>query len=228
MPPSSMGPLAVRGELDAAPFSLVQSFDLRDEFEVLGDMGISVIGPVRSILFFSRVPIDELAGAVVGATYQSATAVQLMKVVLEQRFGVRPREYTGLDAPHLDAFLLIGDDALVTHNRVDGYPHVYDLADVWWEWKRLPFVFAVWMVRRDLAPEAKETLTLGLRRNLEHNMTHCLDAIARKREHMGLTSVEVIDYLRAFRYVLDENDYRAMEDFEGAWRSLTLAKEAAV
>lgn len=228
MPPSSMGPLALRGELDAAPFSLVQSFDLREEFEVLGDMGISVIGPVRSILFFSRVPIDELTGGVVGATSQSATAVQLMKVLLEQRFGVRPREYASLDASHLDAFLLIGDDALVTHNRVEGYPYVYDLADVWWEWKRLPFVFAVWMVRQDLPLEAKESLAQGLRRSLEHNMSHSLDAIARKREPMGLTSSEVVDYLRAFRYVLDEKDYQAIMDFEGAWRSLTLAKEAAV
>ena len=228
MPPSSMGPLGLSGELDAAPFSLIQSFDLRDEFEILGDMGISVIGPVRSILFFSQVPIDELTGAGVGATSESATAVQLMKVLLEQRFGVRPREYAGLDAPHLDAFLLIGDEALVTHNRVDGYPYVYDLADVWWEWKRLPFVFAVWMVRRDLAPEVKHALAEALRGNLEHSMAHSLDEIARKREPMGLTTVEVVDYLRAFRYVLDEKDYQAIVDFEGAWRSLTLAKEAAV
>ena len=130
MPPSSMGPLALRGELDAAPFSLVQSFGLRDDYESLGDMGISVIGPVRSILFYSRVPIYELCGAVVGATSESATAVQLMKVLLEQRYEVRPREYTGLEQPDLDAFLLIGDDALTTHGRVDGFPYSYDLAEV--------------------------------------------------------------------------------------------------
>ena len=141
---------------------------------------------------------------------------------------MRPREYANLEPEHLDAFLLIGDDALVTHNRIDGFPYVYDLADVWWEWKRLPFVFAVWMVRRDLAPEVKHLLAEALRRNLEHNMTHSLDVIARKRETMGLSSAEVVDYLRAFRYVLDERDYRAIEEFEGAWRSLTLAKEAAV
>ena len=106
MPPSAMGPLAQAGELDAAPFSLVQSFDLRDRYESLGDMGISVKGPVRSILFYSRVPVEDLSGAVVGATQESATAVQLMKVLLEQRYQVRPREYVGLDFPGLDAFLL--------------------------------------------------------------------------------------------------------------------------
>ena len=228
MPPSSMGPLARRGELDAAPFSLVQSFDLRDEFESLGDMGISVIGPVKSILFYSRAPIDELSGAVVGATSESATAVQLMKVLLEQRFEVRPREYANLEPADMDAFLLIGDDALVTHNRVDGFPYCYDLAEVWWEWKRLPFVFAVWMARRDLAPEVKRSLADALRRNLERNMACGLDDIARKRRRMGLAAAEVVDYLRAFRYVLDADDWRAIEEFEGAYRSLTLVKEAAV
>ncbi len=228
MPPSLMGPLALRGELDAAPFSLVQSFDLRDEFESLGNMGISVIGPVKSILFYSRVPIDELSGAVVGATTQSATAVQLMKVLLEQRFDVRPREYAGLVRPDPDAFLLIGDDALVTHNRVDGYPYRYDLAEVWWEWKRLPFVFAVWMVRRGLPPAVKRSLADGLRLNLERNMAGSLDDIARKRQRMGLAAAEVVDYLRAFRYVLDNDDQRAIEEFEGAFRSLGLVKEAAV
>ena len=38
MPPSSMGPLARSGDLDAGPFSLVQSFDLRDTNEILGNM----------------------------------------------------------------------------------------------------------------------------------------------------------------------------------------------
>ena len=228
MPPSSMGPLALRGELDAAPFSLVQSFELSEDYESLGDMGISVIGPVRSILFYSRVPMHDLSGAVVGATSESATAVQLMKVLLEQRYEVRPREYTGLEQPDLDAFLLIGDDALTTHGRVDGFPYCYDLAEVWWEWKELPFVFAVWMARRCLAPEVKQELAVGLRRNLEENMSCSLEAIARKRECMGLTSAEVVDYLRAFRFVLDTKDLRAIEEFEGAWRSLSLAKEAAI
>ena len=227
MPPSAMGPLAQAEELDAAPFSLVQCFDLRDRYEILGDMGISVKGPVRSILFYSRVPLSELSGAVVGATQESATAAQLMKVLLEQRYEVRPREYVGLESPKLDAFLLIGDDALATHDRVEGFSYRYDLAEEWLKWKGLPFVFAVWMARRTLETEVKEMLVDRLRKNLVENMDHNLKAIADKREAMGMTSEEIADYLRAFRYVLSEEDRQAIEMFEGAWRSLEPFHERA-
>ena len=174
------GPLAQAEKLDAGPFSLVQSFDLEDRYEYLGSMGISVKGPVLSILFYSRVPMEELSGALVGATRESATAVQLMKVILEHRSGVRPREYTALDSPGLDAFLLIGDDALLTHGQVKGYPYRYDLAEEWLDWKGLPFVFAVWMARRSLDDGVKVLLADGLRENLARNMRDNLKSHSRQ------------------------------------------------
>ena len=228
MPPSAMGPLAQAAELDAGPFSLVQCFDLEDRYEALGDMGISVKGPVRSILFYSHVPIWELSEAVVGVTQESATAIQLMKVILEQRYEVHPREYADLKAPKLDAFLLIGDEALATHDRVEDFPYRYDLAEEWLKWKGLPFVFALWMVRRTLEADVKEMLADRLKKNLAENMSYNLKVIADKREHMGMTFEDIAYYLRAFRYVLSEEDQQAIEVFKEAWRSMSLAKEATV
>ena len=56
-------------------------------------------------------------------------------------------------------------------------------------------------------------------------MNHNLKVIADKREYMGMTSEEVADYLRAFRYVLSGEDRQAIEVFAGAWRSLSRVKE---
>ena len=225
MPPSHMGPLAQAEELDAGPFSLVQSFDLEDRYEHLGSLGISAKGPVLSILFYSRKPMQELSRALVGATTESATAVQLMKVILEHKCGVRPREYTALDAPGLDAFLLIGDQALLTHGKVEGYPYRYDLAEEWLDWKGLPFVFAVWMARRSLDERVKSCLAEGLRSNLAANMKTNLKTIADKRSHMGMTYDEVAGYLRGLRFVLDDDDYEAIRVFKQAWCTLQSAKE---
>lgn len=225
MPPSYMGPLAQLGELDAAPFSLVQSFDLRDRYETLGNMGISVKGPVRSILLYSRVQISELSGAVVGVTQESGTASQLLRVILEQRYDVHPKAYVDLGHSILDAFLLIGDDALATHDNVEGFPYRYDLAEEWLRWNGLPFVFAVWMVRRTVESDVKKILADSVRANLAQNMNYNLSVIASKREYMGMTVNELTDYLEAFRYVLSEEDQRAIEEFEKAWRSLSLVKE---
>ena len=39
-----------------------------------------------------------------------------------------------------------------------------------------------------------------------------------------MTSEEVADYLRAFRYVLSEEDRQAIDVFAVAWRSLSLSE----
>ncbi len=226
MPPSYMGPLAQAEKLDAGPFSLVQSFDLEDRYEYLGGMGISAKGPVLSILFYSRVPMEELSGALVGTTRESATSVQLMKIILEHRCGVRPKEYTALDVPGLDAFLLIGDDALATHGRVEEYPYRYDLAEEWYDWKGLPFVFAVWMARKSLDDGVKAMLADGLSKNLAWNMANNLEAISDKRAYMGMTREEVAGYLRGLRFTLDAEDMEAIDVFRREWRSLAVLKEA--
>ncbi|MBF8267371.1 MAG: futalosine synthase [Dehalococcoidia bacterium] len=228
MHPSAMGPLAQAQELDAAPFSLVQGFDLEDTYEPLGDMGIAVKGPVKSILLYSTVPVQELSDAVIGVTGESATASQLLRLILERRFRVQVREYAGLDSSRLDALLLIGDKALQTHDRVDGFPHRYDLAEEWLRWRGLPFVFALWMVRRSLEPGLKEMLAGRLRRNLAENMARNLRAIADKRPDLGMTAQQVADYLRVFRYVLSGEDFQAIEAFKSDWRSLGAAREAAL
>ncbi len=228
MPPSYMGPLAQAEKLDAGPFSLVQSFDLEDRYEYLGGMGIGAKGPVLSILLYSRVPMEELSGALVGATRESATAVQLMKSILEHRRGVRPKEYTALDVPGLDAFLLIGDDALTTHGRVEGYPYRYDLAEEWYDWKGLPFVFAVWMARKSLDDGVKALLADGLRKNLAWNLENNLKTIADKRAYMGMTYEEVAGYFSGLRLTLDAEDMEAIDVFRRECLSLAAVKEATV
>lgn len=220
MPPSSMGPLARSGDLDAGPFSLVQSFDLRDTHEILGNMGIGVKGPVLSILLYSRVPMSELSGNFIGVTQESATASQLLRVLLENYYNVKPRAYVDLSASQQQAFLLIGDQALAADEQLDGFPYRYDLSDVWLQCNGLPFVFAVWMIRRDLPSDYKIMLANRIKDNLLKNMEHNLDIIADKRSDVGIRSDQIIAYLKAFRYVLSTEEWQGAEEFERTWRSL--------
>ena len=228
MHPRDMGPMAKSGDLDAGPFSLIQARQLRAEFESLGDMGISIKGPVKSILLYSRVPLLDLFDSFIGVTQASATAAQLIKVILEQRYRVRPREYVGLESGKLDAFLLIGDDALTTHGTADGFPHRYDLAEEWQNWKDMPFVFATWMVRRDMEPLFKRMLANKIKENLAINLESNLTAISTNRRYMGLSDDDIADYLLAFRYNLDDDDWRGMREFEKEYESLSLPKEATI
>ncbi len=220
MPPSAMGPLAHQGELQAAPFSLIQSFSITDRYETLFDMGISVMGAVRSILLYSKLPISELSGHRIGVTQETATSSQLLRVILEIKYGVNPSEYTELSAEGSTAFLLIGDQALETHDIVAGYPYRYDLSVEWFDWQNLPFVFARWMIMSSLADSIKKEIGSRLRNNLTTNMSGDLKDIVSKRQYMRIEAGGIESYLRSFRYLFSDEDQEAIRIFEKAWRSL--------
>ena len=90
-----------------------------------------------------------------------------MKTLLSRRFRVTPNRYVGLDDEPTDAFLLIGDEALRQRRGVPGYPHLYDLGEEWHRWTGLPFVFARWVVRRDLNDDKVRWLEALLSRSIE-------------------------------------------------------------
>ena len=151
--PTELNDLLRSGSLDAG---LVSSFAYgvdHDDYVLLPDLGISACGAVGSVLLFSRMEIDTLDGHVVGLTPQSATSVNLLRIIFEKFLGVRPRYRSGcfmeLEQGDAAAYLSIGDEALRRRAAASGY-HVYDLASIWLEHTGLPFVFAVCAVRDDV------------------------------------------------------------------------------
>ena len=70
----------------------IQSFTITDRYETLCDMGIRVMGAVRSILLYSKLPISELSESKIGVTQESATSSQLLRVILEIKYDVKPEE----------------------------------------------------------------------------------------------------------------------------------------
>jgi chorismate dehydratase len=83
-----------------------------------------------------------------------------LRLLLEERYGVQPREYRR-GAESGDARLVIGDAALEEVKR-GRFKFVYDLGEEWRRWQELPFVFARWVVRRDLPQEEKQRFIRSL------------------------------------------------------------------
>lgn len=158
--PRAMGEAARQTRVDAGPFSLMDWQELEKDFVPLGDFIIGTRRATGSVLLFSREPVAELKdGARVALDPASATGAALTRVLLEERRGIKPR-YVAPDAEDADARLLIGDPALIGRlHGVEGFPHVLDLGEAWWEWHRLPFVFAIWGIRRTLPPSEAPALT---------------------------------------------------------------------
>jgi chorismate dehydratase len=175
---------------------------------VLPDIAIASLNRVRSIQLVSKKPIEEIRTVAVDTS--SRTSVGLTQVLLTKFFGGH-RELTPM-APELgamlercDAGLLIGDPALMVDT---GGLHAYDLAEVWRAKTGLPFVFAVWTVRKAALAEMRAGVELAaiFRRSRDHGLLpENLDAIAREwSPRMGLSHGEITSYLREnIHYTLD-------------------------
>ena len=209
--PTTMGRLAGADLVDAAPLSLVDYFRLSTSFELLGDFCIATADATQSVLLFSAKRIDALGHATIAVSAETATSVELLKVLLVSRYGLPPGAFVGLDEA-CDARLLIGDEALRQRRKPSRFAYVYDLGTLWYEWTGLPFVFAVWVMRKDLPDSDKRTLKgvvgNGLRRGLQ-----AVDQIAAKRGDTALNPREIRAYLRGFHYVLGPRERRAVALF---------------
>ena len=158
--PSELNRLLREGFLDVSVVSSYEYITNWDKYLLLPDLSISAYRKVRSVLFFSKVPIHQLHRKDVWITRSSMTSRELLKYLLKNVYGVEPNFYyyslkEGGLPQNPKAVLAIGDDALKFLPK-KAFPFVYDLAEEWFNLTRLPFVFAVWAVRRDSYEKKRE------------------------------------------------------------------------
>jgi chorismate dehydratase len=153
--PEKLSEQLVAGDLDIGPVTLVEFLRNAEDLVALPDIAVGCDGAVMSCEIVSRRPLEELDGAPVALGSTSRTSVRLAELLLQERYGVRPRYFRRApDLPAMlreaDAAVVIGDVGLRAYLRALPEPglEVHDLGRLWKEWTGLPFVFAVWAVRR--------------------------------------------------------------------------------
>jgi chorismate dehydratase len=157
-PPATLNELIRGGALDLSACSSIEYARNPERYLLLPDLAIGSRGPVKSVLLLSRIPLKDLDGEELLVTAETHTSAALLRVVLERVYNVRPvfktapasvRQALALGSRE-PAVLAIGDEALTL--RLDpSFPHQLDLGEVWRDWTGLPFVFGVWVARRDAA-----------------------------------------------------------------------------
>ncbi len=210
--PTELNRQLLDGDIDLTLVSSVEFLRHRNLLRALPDFSVATLGPVYSVMLFHWAPWEELSGKKVALTTDSATSVELLKVLLRET-GVTA-EFVPL-APGLDtmlgscdAALLIGDAALreaVAKREVDGRkPLITDLGRAWYDLTKLPFTFAVWASRKDTPPS--ELLVAKLRAAREHGLGQ-LGAVSRaEAAKLGVSESVVQRYLGNFRYYLEPPD----------------------
>ena len=146
--PARLAELLRQNELDAALLSLSEVL-LRDAYDVLDGVAVASLGEVKSVLLAHRRPLAQVDE--VYCDPASLTSVNLLRVLLAER-GLHPhfKPLSDYETSRLPDFaLLIGDPAL--DFLLGPHEHaVWDLGTAWYEMTRLPFVYAVWALRRGL------------------------------------------------------------------------------
>ena len=154
--PARLAEMLQRDELDAGLVSVVEVL-FNDRYDVLDGIAIASLGEVKSVLLAHRKPLDEVAE--VFCDTASLTSVQLLRVLLAER-GLKPefKPLAGYDLAALpDYAMLIGDPALdVAFGRREH--EIWDLGAAWYELTNLPFVYAVWALRRGVENAALRRL----------------------------------------------------------------------
>jgi chorismate dehydratase len=169
-PPSKLAEMLRRDELDAALVSITEVL-LNDRYDILDGIAIASLGEVYSVFLAHKKPLAEAKE--IFCDTASLTSVNLLKVLLAEKNlfpQFKPLENYSV-APEKDFVLLIGD-AAIEFQRAPHAHEIFDLGSAWTEMTNLPFVYAVWALRRgienqELRRELKQAKRFGME-TLDH------------------------------------------------------------
>lgn len=212
--PRALSQKAREGALLAGPLPIVDCWDLEDQYEPLNQWGIAVRHESQSVIVISKRPFSKLQNVRIGVTKDSSTSVTLLKILIQHKYGHVAEIRRGFDDMD-EARLLIGDAALTLwrQNQAVAWPYVTDLANEWWTWHNLPFVFARWVVRKKTDMELRRYLE----KQIHHSLTigqASLELIAGKAgETLQLPKESLLDYLNKFTYIFSEEEKTSIRLF---------------
>jgi chorismate dehydratase len=213
-PPAELALGLREGRLDVALVPVLEYFS-RPDYGLISESAICGDGRVRSVLLFSRVPIEQVRS--VSLDPESLTTNALLRVLCRRRFAIEPECVARspqsdpsviLERGETDAAVVIGNLALAMSGH---FEHEYDFGQEWWHLTGLPFVFAVWAVRPGTeVGDLPEVLRQSLRLGLAH-----LELIANDAARtLGLDPGLCLNYLRAMiRYEMTDRAWQGMARF---------------
>lgn len=199
--PSQCARRLAEGEADIGLIPVIE-YQRIPGLRVIPGIGIASREEVRSVLFVSSRPIHEVTRVAVDTS--SRTSVALLQILLQEFYGCRGVQFTPSPPDpramlsDFEAALLIGNPALQSP-RLGLY--VYDLAREWHRFTGLPFVFAFWAVREEVA---EGSLTSLFQQTLEEGLAAVPFISEWYSSRLPLSALEIRKYLtRNLEYRLD-------------------------
>lgn len=221
--PSQLPALLGQGKVDAILVSSIEALRHPD-LVILPGMSISSFGPVESVRVFHKRPLGEVRTLALDAS--SLTSNALAQILFHEYFGHYPNLV--VHPPELNAMLAAADAAVLIGDRGMQNPppgvEVWDLGEAWTSRTKLPFVWAVWLARRDFPSKGVQILQDSLARGLRE-----LNEVADTHgPAQGFTVERALAYLsKAIDYRLDHAHQAGLDMFREKLRECTILPGAA-
>lgn len=225
-PPAQLNQLFVQGALDITPISSIEYARHAADTVILPDLSISADGRVTSVLIFSKVPLSDLDGRPFALTSHSATSVVLTKIIMQERYGVRPNYFAAQPDPHrmleeADACLIIGDNALLAvadQGLRAKFPHlqIVDLGEAFKELTGEIMVFALWVIRREFAdrnPDGVRLVAKLFRASQDYSMAHMDELVEEALRRRNLPREAVVDHFNHIRHRFTDSYKRGLKRY---------------
>lgn len=218
--PADLNRMLAEGSVDACPSSSFEYGLHAEDYLLLPGHSISSIGPVHSVLLFTPGPLNDLSGSEIAITGESATSINLLQVLLKEfcrvgdvSFRVPDRAVEACLRDGRNA-LLIGDRALRAAQDCPAGFQITDLGALWYHFTGLPFVFALWILRReavDKFPAAVNTLAMQLKASRDYAFDHLPEMAARLSAATGFSAPLLEEYWRGISYDLTDGHLEGLQ-----------------
>lgn len=182
--PSQIAVKLLNKEINAGLVPSIHYAKYSVKYRIVPEICIASRGVVNSIRLYFRKDLKDIK--TVATDISSMTSVILTRIILSEKYDVRPK-FIAMKPDLIDmlsradAALLIGDHALFEKSYYESY---IDLGDEWDDLTGLPFVYALWVGRR-------ESLN-------EDDLTALINA-----KEYGLQNIDVISAEASQRYNVD-------------------------
>jgi len=164
--PALINQLLNDGQIVAGPVSAYEYLTNKENYTLIKEACITSDNACGSVILFSNFKIEDLQGKKIGLPYNSATSINMLKILLKNKgvslnktsFSVHKYELSLTDSlkSSYEAVLYIGDKALCERYKEHTEIYQYDLGELWKDMTGLPPVFGTWAARKDWADSNKE------------------------------------------------------------------------
>ncbi|MBI4854188.1 MAG: menaquinone biosynthesis protein [Acidobacteria bacterium] len=190
--PSRCADLLKENLVDIALIPVIEYQSIK-EIHLIPDVAIAAKESVKSVILVTKCPINKINS--VSLDTSSRTSATLVKIILEKFYQIKPFYLTSF--PNLskmlsqsDAALIIGDPAIKIREENSSVYQIYDLAQEWRKFTKLPFVFACWGVNKRILWSDNQD---GLINNLSSRLSsRGMVSLFIKAKEEGLSTLEEI------------------------------------